>query len=274
MTDGRRRASPDSTPSPSSRRPGERLALAADDVSLFAGSPPRPAPSTSRSARELPRLLSSPDDDAESWIVRLPSDGPVEIHFRLPRAAAVCRIWNCSASADASSPRGSFGSRRVDLELDGRHLWSGELDRFHPCQDGTDSPRLDVCEIPLRSADVISSDSTPLVDCAVDPSRPEAHSENFDCPAAEEHLSLTQEEDPHPPAERRAAAISPEPTPSVESDAVVDSGDTRTDDLSRSNVHPNDAPSDVPVWLMDAVDSNNSSRRPMLGPDAFAQDVV
>lgn len=133
----------------------ERVDLTPSDLRLFAGSPPRPAPPTSRSAAELPRLLVAPGrGDETSWIVRLPSDGPVEVHVRLPLCpipqGTTCRLWNCSATSGgksdgAASTAGSLGARRVEVLVNGRCAWSGELARFEPDRD----PRIDETDVSL-----------------------------------------------------------------------------------------------------------------------------
>lgn len=142
-----------------------RLTLQPADLRLFAGIPPRPAPATSRSAAELPRLLSTPESSSEfaskSWIVRLPTDGPVELHVRMPddfrlspNEGTFCRIWNCSATSGKteglSSTPGALGSRRMDVEVNGQQIWCGELTRFRHHRDGRQAhARSDVLDVPL-----------------------------------------------------------------------------------------------------------------------------
>ena len=99
--------------------------LEASDVSLFAGSPPRPAPPTSRSAAELPRLLS-PEN---SWIVRLPSDGPVEVVLQLPDIqAGTLRLINCTASPDRidaipTKEPGILGAKNIHVLIGDNVTW-------------------------------------------------------------------------------------------------------------------------------------------------------
>lgn len=126
------------------------------DLQLFAGSPPRPAPLTSRSAAELPHLL----DSTQSWIVRLPSDGPVEVQVALPLefrpdGNILCRITNCSAVIGERL----VGTRRLDLVLDGQQIWSGVLARF--C--GESEARNDILEIQLLAATDTGEETAAIV---------------------------------------------------------------------------------------------------------------
>ncbi|KAH8050667.1 DUF4457-containing protein [Aureococcus anophagefferens] len=106
---------------------GAVIEVAPDALRLLAGSPPRPAPASSRSAAELARLTAPPasrrrDLAAKSWVARIPTDGP---HVALAvgagvldRAGARLRVWNCSASAKAiggvADEPGALGARSIE----------------------------------------------------------------------------------------------------------------------------------------------------------------
>ncbi|KAH8070278.1 DUF4457-containing protein [Aureococcus anophagefferens] len=122
---------------------GAVIEVAPDALRLLAGSPPRPAPASSRSAAELARLTAPPasrrrDLAAKSWVARIPTDGPVHVALAvgagvLDRAGARLRVWNCSASAKAiggvADEPGALGARSIEVEVDGALVFAGELPR-------------------------------------------------------------------------------------------------------------------------------------------------